>query len=382
MGQILITPTLLYLFYHKKRLDIKDFIIYNFFYAVLIYLLQIKIAIPNPFVFFSITIPITLGIVFYKGVTYGMSFNTILALISSFAVYLGTGTFYQVNFEFDNIINYNLFILSHIAIVIIVGTLLEQQKRFERNLQRKIKLAIEKNKQQQFFILQQNRLAQMGEMISMIAHQWRQPLNNLAIINQLLINKYKTNKLDDKVIQYFQKNSMKQIDIMSSTIDDFRNFFKKEKEKVTYNIKDVLENLKDIISPVLISNNISLDISLEKDYQLYGYPNSLFQALLNIINNAKDALMENEKKDKKIKINLFKNDKFLIIKISDNAGGIQKEIINKIFDPYFSTKSKNGTGIGLYMCKMIIEEQMQGKIKVYNDKEGAVFEIYLDLTLR
>ena len=227
-------------------------------------------------------------------------------------------------------------------------------------------------------MIQQSRLAQMGEMIAMIAHQWRQPLNNLSLANQLLISKYDKNRLDDKAINYFRKNSKKQIELMSVTIDVFRNFFKSEKIKQRFCVNDTIKAILEMTEAIFMTNGIKINFRAQGAFYTFGYPNELGHAILNIINNAKDALMQRDREDKNIDIAIQELGDEVLICIEDNAGGIKGEIIGRIFDPYFSTKSsKNGTGLGLYMTKMIIEKKMDAKIIVANKKDGACFKIYL-----
>ncbi len=279
------------------------------------------------------------------------------------------------------IIDYTLvcqifFIFSIINIVFFIAYYKQQQ--LKKNLKIQVKQEIEKNKQQQLLMLQQSRLAQMGEMISMIAHQWRQPLNTLSVLNQAVVVKYNRKKLDDKSVEYFQKNSSKQIQNMSKTIDDFKNFFKPEKEKLEFCINKVITDTIDMVKPILDVHGINIIFDVNIEFKTIGYQNELGQGILNIINNSKDALIQNNIKNKEINILLKEENNNIIITICDNAGGISEDIIDQIFDPYFSTKcEKNGTGLGLYMTKIIIEEHMDGKINVSNDKDGAVFQIKL-----
>ena len=242
----------------------------------------------------------------------------------------------------------------------------------------RVKEEIAKNKAKEKLMLQQSRLAQMGEIISMIAHQWRQPLNSLSILNQSVILKYSRDKLNDEFVEYFKINSKKQIQSMSDTIDDFRDFFKPEKEKVEFCVNDVIEHTIDMVRPIYTKEHIAIKFDFKAILHTNGYPNEFGQAILNIINNAKDALIEKKIENKCVKIKLELNDGAIQLMISDNAGGIPDDIIEKIFDPYFSTKNeKNGTGLGLYMTKMIIQEHMDGDIKVYNKADGVVFNIIL-----
>jgi len=247
-----------------------------------------------------------------------------------------------------------------------------------KNLEIEVESELEKNKQQQFLMLHQSRLAQMGEMISMIAHQWRQPLNTLSMLNNTVVLKFKRDKLDTDIMNYFNENSNKQIQQMSKTIDDFRDFFKPEKEKIDYCINDIIIHSIDMLNPVFSKYNLNIEFSDAQKIYSNGFANELGQALVNIINNAKDALVENKIVDKEIVVDLEQKGDKAIITIKDNAGGIPEDIIDKIFDPYFSTKlEKNGTGLGLYMTKLIIEEHLDGEIGVENIDDGATFSIEL-----
>ena len=252
----------------------------------------------------------------------------------------------------------------------------EELLAMNENLQEKVKEELAKNEEQQLMVIRQNRLAQMGEMISMIAHQWRQPLNNLSIINNIVVLKYSKNKLDEKVIDNFKTNSSKQIQQMTKTIDDFRDFFKPDKQKTVFNLNRVIDSTIDILKPMLEKNTIKYSFDFEKEVDIEGYSNELAQAIFNIINNSIDALSEMEDIQKNISIKIYEDDSNICLSIEDNAGGIPEDIISNIFDPYFSTKTeKNGTGLGLYMTRMIIEEHMNGIISVSNKDDGALFII-------
>jgi len=227
--------------------------------------------------------------------------------------------------------------------------------------------------------LRDSKLNEMSEIISMIAHQWRQPLNNLSVLNQLLLSKHKKNILDDKAIEYVYEKSKSQIDVMSKTIDDFRDLFQITEKKETFDLKVMIMNLLNVMQPVLQKHNISIIFhAVDENYYVYNYQSMLFQILMNVINNAKDALVTTDKGEKKIEITLLQTQEGIIIYIQDNGGGIDESIIDKIFDPYFSTKGqKNGTGLGLYMAKIILQERMDGDIYVENQQEGALFTIKL-----
>jgi len=376
MGQLLIAPFILILFANYKKIDIMEYLVFTLLAFGFLYAIEILIGVTNPFLLFSLSIPIAIFVVAQKDMLYGTLFSVITAIVTSHSVYIGIGAFH-LSSAIDNTINYNLFIFSHIAIILIFGVLFEERKKYEKSLGKLIEEEMHKNKEQQLLMLQQNRLAQMGEMISMIAHQWRQPLNNLFLVNQLVVSQYKKGKLNATSIEYFKDNSKKQIDLMSKTIDDFRNFFKTEKIKEEFIVNEMILTTLDMIKDIYASNDIIIVYHEEGLFKSVGYPNTLAQAILNIINNARDALIASEIEDKKIEIRLSRSEECIVINIIDNAGGIPESIIDKIYDPYFSTKQdKNGTGLGLYMSKMIINEQGNSNISVKNiPSVGANFTI-------
>ncbi|WP_457749843.1 ATP-binding protein [Sulfurimonas sp.] len=375
MGQLLFTPFLLLLFSRFTKIELTKEGIYAALFFIYLFILEIILQINNPLLLLSLILPVTIIIVASIDLFLGTFFNILIALVSLYSVHHNIGAF-SSNAELDNIINYNLFLLANILLVLIIGSLFSERKKYAQTLQKKIDAAVSQNQEQQLFMFQQSRLAQAGEMISMIAHQWRQPLNNLSLNNQLLIAKYKKNKLDDTQIAYFEKNSQKQVNLMSQTIDDFRNFFKPNKEKEEFELGEIIHDTLRILKSLLENKHISVSFKSKKKYFYNGNKNELTQVILNILKNAIDALTESNASQKKIIINLEKNDHEIFLSFEDNAGGIDKKIINKIFDPYFSTKeNKNGTGLGLYMSKMILEEHMNATIYVQNTKEGARFEI-------
>jgi len=219
----------------------------------------------------------------------------------------------------------------------------------------------------------------MGEMVSMIAHQWRQPLAaisagcvNLKVQNEMgILNNQTTVEIVDKIEEYTQH--------LSKTIDDFMNFFKPNKEKIFTTANDLIEETLNIVGASVKNHHIIVIKEINCDDEFKTYSNELKQVLMNIIKNAKDALVEKEIEDPVIKIKAYKEDKNIVIEISDNAGGIPEDIIDKIFDPYFSTKGKNGMGIGLYMSKIIAEEHCGGELTVKNGEKGAVFTLKLPI---
>ena len=242
-------------------------------------------------------------------------------------------------------------------------------------LMQKIKEEEEKNKLAQDMMHQQSRLAQMGEMLSMIAHQWRQPLSAITAASGAINLKAKLNKLDTDAAVELSEKIMEFSQHLSSTIDDFRGFFKSNKTKSRVNFKKLLQDVVGIVKSSLENNNIDLTINVVSCDKILTYESELKQVLLNLIKNSEDALRDNAVENPTIMVEINNN----VLTIQDNAGGIPEEIMDKIFDPYFSTKTKkDGTGLGLYMSKTIIEEHCQGKLSVSNEefKNGQGMSMY------
>jgi len=251
-------------------------------------------------------------------------------------------------------------------------------KQLEKSL--KIRYYENEIKRKDEIMYQQSKLAAMGEMIGNIAHQWRQPLNSIGTLMLQLETKTDMDLLDNDDIYNTVHKTNSIISHMSKTIDDFRNFFKPNKEKVNFKLKDIFNSIVSIVTAQLSNHNIELTITSKDEIEYFGYQNELKQVILNIINNAKDAIISNKIEDGKIEVDITLIEDILKISIDDNAGGIDESIMDKIFEPYFTTKFKSqGTGIGLYMSKMIIEKNMKGSLTVKNDNDGAVFIIELPI---
>jgi len=241
-------------------------------------------------------------------------------------------------------------------------------------LQEKILEEEEKNRIQEYLLQQQHRLAQMGEMLSMIAHQWRQPLSAITAAAGSLSLKAKLGKSDPETVHELAEKIKGFSLHLSSTIDDFRNFFKSDKQAKRTDFKKLVDGVLQICENSLKKHNIEVDMHIQEVTPLLTYDNEMKQVLLNLIKNAEDVLMEREVENPRIEILIDKT----TLTVKDNAGGIPEEIIDNIFDPYFSTKlKKDGTGLGLYMSKVIVEDHCGGTLRAYNDDEGAVFEITL-----
>lgn len=223
-------------------------------------------------------------------------------------------------------------------------------------------------------IAQQAKMAEMGEMIGSIAHQWRQPLNAINAAAMKLNFSSHLNTLDNEEIQEKTKFIEQQSVKMSETISDFMNFFKPSTTKEDFLIISIYKKIFDFLEPQLKSKDIELKIVNAQETKIFGFKNEFEHILLNLINNAKDAFKNYECENKKITINVTEGEKNTIITITDNAGGIPTSILNKIFNPYFTTKEQGeGTGIGLYMTKVIIEKHFYGSIRAKNGEDGAIF---------
>ncbi len=233
----------------------------------------------------------------------------------------------------------------------------------------------ELRRKDQMMILQ-DRLAVMGEMINNIAHQWRQPLNTLGLLIQKLPLYYDSADFNRKYLEDNTANAMKMIRHMSHTIEDFRTFFRSDKEKVVFNVTQVVEHAISLINKSFNDQQITIDFQTQGDPVIYGYPNEFTQVILNILMNSRDALVGHKLDEAVICINSFMEKGKTVVTISDKGGGIDSAIIDRLFEPYFSTKGPDqGTGIGLYISRTIIETNMGGSLTVRNTGDGAEFRI-------
>lgn len=223
----------------------------------------------------------------------------------------------------------------------------------------------------------QSKLAELGEMMANIAHQWIQPLTRLSLIVQNLTAFKSKARMSDEIFNESMQNALYQIDFMSNTIDNFKNFYKPDDNIAEFFIEDAIYNILDIIGAVIEQSNITIAIHSTTPTSLYANKHEFSHVVMNLIINAKDAIDERNIRNGKIDINI-KQEGHIIIEVCDNAGGVAESIIDEIFNPYFTTKEKHGTGIGLYLSKAIIENKMGGKLSVKNSDEGAVFVIVLN----
>jgi signal transduction histidine kinase len=226
-------------------------------------------------------------------------------------------------------------------------------------------------------LIAQSKQAAMGEMIANIAHQWRQPLSAVAAIVQDIEDAYEFEELTQEYLENSVKKTMQQIQYMSQTIDDFRNFFNPNKSKIDFNIKEKIDKTLGFLASSIKQYNIDIIQDIDENCSCNGYPNEFSQVILNIINNAKDAIKENTPDKPYIKISCERTAKEKnIIKISNNGGQIPQDKLQTIFQPYYTTK-KDGTGLGLYMSKMIVERNLKGSIEIKNMENGVEFKIQI-----
>lgn len=235
-------------------------------------------------------------------------------------------------------------------------------------LEIKISKEVSQNRKKDIIMFQQARFASLGEMLNNIAHQWRQPLGAITMIIQSFQTKMFLNKLTPEFVEEKVNDALLLAKNMSTTLDDFKNFFSPNKIKSEFSVKNCIEHSIELSKYLLLQESIEVKLTIRKDVIINSYYNELSHVFLNIISNSKDALCSNvDKNDRIIKILVNKFQNHLVVNIVDNGGGIPQDILPKIFEPYYTTKYKSaGTGIGLYMSKQIIEKHMNGEISCKN----------------
>ncbi len=252
----------------------------------------------------------------------------------------------------------------------------EQLEELNRTLDMRVREEVAQNRQKDLMLIRQNRQAALGEMLDHIAHQWKQPLNSIYLIIQDLGESFSGNEREERNIRESVEKIMELVEHMYQTINVFRDFYRPEKEKTTFNIRESIENALAFIAPTLKAHSIAVELNLEQELTAFGYPKEYSQVLLNILANARDTFKTREIKNPRIAIDSFGENGSATVTITDNAGGIQGSIIDEIFNLYFTTNETNGgSGIGLYMSKNIIENSMGGTLRVANTDSGAQFRI-------
>jgi PAS domain S-box-containing protein len=240
------------------------------------------------------------------------------------------------------------------------------------------KKAEEALKEKENIMIAQSRHAAMGEMIGMIAHQWRQPISVISMGANNMLADIELNSIDAREFKEHVQGMVKQTEYLSKTIDDFRNFFRPDKEKETTDVYQVFLEAKAIIGKTLEHANVALEVENNNGFHVMTYSRELLQVYINLLKNAKEALTETREQDRKIRVTFNDTDEHIVTSICDNGGGIDEAILGKIFEPYFTTKDeKTGTGLGLYMSKTIIEKHLHGTLIVENRDDGACFTVQI-----
>lgn len=253
-----------------------------------------------------------------------------------------------------------------------------QLEEMNRTLEDRVQKSVTELRAKDKMLIQQSRQAAMGEMIDNIAHQWKQPLNNLGLLIQSVELDFADGVLtkEDMTIEFGECNNL--ITFMAQTIDDFRSFFREDKQKTDFGVAQSISRAVRLVSASLEDSRIRIIIEHGDDIQVNGYPNEYAQVLLNLLGNARDVLVDRQVINPVITVHFTHEDDQAIVTVSDNGGGIADDIIENIFDPYFTTKEMGkGTGIGLFMSKIIIEEHMGGSLTVSNRDGGAQFKIVM-----
>lgn len=253
--------------------------------------------------------------------------------------------------------------------------LMDAKRRLEKESAERIE-SLEQLREKDRVLMQQSRLAAMGEMLNSIAHEWRQPLNTVALVAQELPVTYRAGEFDAAYLDAMVHKIMGIVMRMSRTIEDFQSFFSPVQAKVSFSVVEAVKRTLSLLEMSLADSHIEAVVKVSGDPTVNGYPNEYAQVLLSILTNARDALMAAKVPERRIAVEVGGYGSRSLVTVSDNAGGMPVGIMERIFDPYFSTKGPGkGTGMGLYMAKVIIERSMGGRLMVSNVDGGARFTI-------
>lgn len=258
------------------------------------------------------------------------------------------------------------------------GALESRLRLLNQTLEQRVQEEVAKNREKDLVLIQQSRLATMGEVLHNIAHQWRQPLNALAVLQVNIKDAFEYNELTRESMSQYTEEGQRYIQKMSKTIDDFRNFFQSTEKSTRFNLVESVRQALSIMDASFEVNKIAIAVETPVDVFVEGMFNELSHALLNVLINARDAIKAKGRSDGVILIWLAHEDDMGVIRIRDNGGGIPEKIISKVFDPYFTTR-ENGTGIGLYMARMTLEH-MHGRIEAHNVEGGAEIAVFVPAT--
>ena len=292
------------------------------------------------------------------------SFNTLIVLFEN----ITNSTQSQLQLRQAN--NNNLLLIEEIA------DKNRQLEVFNQEMQALVSIEVKKNLEKQHMLELQTRHAQMGEMIAMITHQWKQPLSVIQTLGTLLKIKYASGKLTQTLFTEKIDNLLSQANHLNQTVNDFQKFFTPSKKKVNFDMQETMTSVLALIEMEYALENIKIMLKEEIPVSVYGYENEYKQVILSLLQNAKDALLVSTQENKQISIRIDKKDNRSLVTIEDNAGGIPEEILENIFMQYVTTK-EDGSGLGLHIAKSVIENNMQGKIWVENTEVGAQFYIAL-----
>lgn len=246
-------------------------------------------------------------------------------------------------------------------------------------LEQRVQEEVAKNRDKDHILIQQSRLAAMGEMVHNIAHQWRQPLNSLMLLISNVQDDFRFKTMTEDSLQHDVTTARRLIDRMSSTIDDFRDFFRPDREAADFDVAQTVSEAVFIVDATLKNNRIQLSQELAKGLTATGFPNQFAQSVLNVLMNAKEAIVNRQVEEGHIQLRLTREKDDAVLAVEDNGGGIPGDVLPKIFDPYFTTKEQ-GSGIGLYMVKTIVEKNMGGHVEAANTDKGARFTLRIPLT--
>jgi signal transduction histidine kinase len=306
----------------------------------------------------------------------------IISLAAITAAHAQIGIFSDTS-SIDNLIAMNFFILAHVMLVFSIGILFHENKRHKqalevltRTLHKQVETEVAKQQKQTLLMAQQARLASMGEMLSMIAHQWRQPLNRINVNMAVIELKMQEDEKDEELIRQKMESIKEQTRFMSDTIEDFANFFRPDKEKYTFVVQKTVAKAVELLDNRM--HDIEITISPREEITVTAYEKELLQVLLSILTNAANHFDAIKTEERTMQIEVTETDTKVTITICDNGGGIDKTYLPHIFEPYFTTNNaQKGTGLGLYMARMLIEESMGGKLTASNNHEGACFTLSL-----
>ncbi len=293
-------------------------------------------------------------------------------------VMTGKSKVLEFYFGFDNInewfsnkvVKYNDGFVCTFAVI-------TKEKELQLKLEKKVKEKVAKQRKQEQLLIQQSKMASMGEMLGAIAHNWRQPLNSLSLLTTAIDIKFENNKVDDSYMKSWKEKVNKQLTFMSNTIDSFCDFYKPKERVKTILVKELLNNLVLLFDVQFKVHGIYLKTKVDKDIEIRSFEKQIQQVLINLLSNSKDAILDRKIQKGIIYIKAYKKSENIRIEVEDNAGGIKNDkVLNRIFEPYFTTKVK-GTGIGLYMSKMLVDKNLKGKITAENIKEGLQIKLIL-----